>query len=193
MKSTVTTKGGTVRMDTDQLQHLREELKKHAGAVVQIGVIGDTQRFEELGDTSLNNAELGMIHEFGVIGGMVKHRSRSKERKVRRTWDQFKDVVNIPERSFLRMPLIRELPEAIYKMGKEFWRKLIIVKGVIPALKNLGILGEATVQDAFATGGFGQWAPLKPRTIKRKGSSAILIDTAQLRQGIASRVVESAK
>lgn len=35
-------------------------------------------------------------------------------------------------------------------------------------------------RDAFATAGFGEWAPLRPSTIARKGSSRILIDTGSL-------------
>jgi hypothetical protein len=53
--------------------------------------------------------------------------------------------------------------------------------GVKSAVKLLGVMGEETVQEAFATGGFGQWPALRPRTIQRKGSSRILIDSAQLR------------
>jgi len=35
-------------------------------------------------------------------------------------------------------------------------------------------------RDAFATNGFGEWAPLHPATIARKGSSRILVDTGSL-------------
>lgn len=192
MKSNVQTSAGRVMINTDQLEHLRAELKKNANARVQIGIMGENASRSNVdqSEQGITNPELGLIHEFGVVGGLVKHSSRAKDRKSRASWDQFKNVVSIPERSFLRMPLIRELPDAIYKIGKDVWRKAIIEKGLITALKRLGILGEAVVQDAFDTGGFGQWAPLKPRTIKKKGSAAILIDTAQLRQGVTSRVVQ---
>jgi hypothetical protein len=36
----------------------------------------------------------------------------------------------------------------------------------------------------------GKFAPLKAKTIKRKGSSKPLIDTGQLRQSITYRVVD---
>ena len=45
------------------------------------------------------------------------------------------------------------------------------------ALEVLGIAGVQTVEEAFRTGGFGRWRSLKPATIRRKGSAAILIDS----------------
>jgi hypothetical protein len=57
-------------------------------------------------------------------------------------------------------------------------------------LVRLGIACEKWIQMAFATGGFGSWAPDSPATINRKGSASPLIDTAQLRRSIVSKVDE---
>ena len=54
----------------------------------------------------------------------------------------------------------------------------------------LGFAGEAVVQEAFATKGFGKWQPLDEKTIKRKGSSSILIDSGELRKSISSKAVK---
>ncbi len=97
--------------------------------------------------------------------------------------------VNIPERSWLRMPVITKLPEAINAQSRAKWRDSILRDGVSATLKRLGILAEAVIQDAFATGGFGTWAKLSKVTIRRKKSAAILIASAQLRQSVTSRVV----
>lgn len=192
MITTTTTKGGQVTLNTDRMKLLQKELAKAKGARVHIGVLGDNNSRAEPGDNAeekLGNADIGLIHEFGVMGGFVRHKTRNAERTQNRKWNQFRDQVTIPERSFLRMPVLQELPTAIYASGKETWRKAILEKGVIYALKRLGILGEAVVQDAFATGGFGRWAPLKPYTIKKKKSNAILIHLALMSQAITSRVI----
>jgi hypothetical protein len=124
---------------------------------VQVGILTGGAR----ADSSMTNAEIGYEHEFGNPSN------------------------NLPERSFLRMPLIFNLRGNLNKD----WSKTIQSYGFTTALKQLGVIAEGTIQKAFATGGFGFWEPLRPATIARKGSSAILIDTSQLRRSISSRVV----
>lgn len=186
MKKSVTTKGGKVSIDTGPLAALKAEIAANKGKRVHVGVLGGNDaRAEEPGKYTPGNAEIGKVHEFGMIGGIspVPNPGESKqpEKKGR--------GVTIPERSFLRMPLMAHLPDAIKKTGKQFWRDSIVKDGIGKTLRRLGVLGEGVVQDAFATGGFGTWPKLSRRTIKAKGSAAILIDTAQLRQSVTSRVV----
>ncbi len=110
------------------------------------------------------NAEIGAEHEFGVVS---RH---------------------LPARSFLWMPLSLHLNDAIQAKASVFNRLMSLAE--IPKMyATLGILGENVVQAAFQTGGFGQWQKLSQETIDRKGSEKILIDTAQLRKSITSRVV----
>lgn len=150
--------------DTDALARLRTEMKDHASARVEIGVFADRD-----GRTDPeSNASIGLDHEFGKFTGKYP----------------------IPERSFLRMPIITKLPEMIMNAGKEGWRRSILEKGIIHTLKFIGILAEGAVQAAFASGGFGRWPKLSAYTIREKGSSAILIDKGELRAAINSRVVE---
>lgn len=112
----------------------------------------------------MSNADIGLVHEKG---------SKTK---------------NIPRRSFLQMPLELKFKDAFKEQTQFFFNAL--AKGTIKQfLKKVGILGENVVQGAFATDGFGRWAKLKQSTINRKGSSAILIDSAQLRASITSDVV----
>lgn len=54
------------------------------------------------------------------------------------------------------------------------------------ALKQLGVFWEGRIKAMFREGIF---KPLKPATIAAKGSSVPLIDTAQLRNSVTSRVV----
>lgn len=173
MMRKTTTSAGSVTINTERMNQLRQELKRNAGTVAHVGILGNTNtRVTSAFDTSKQgepgNADIGLVHEYGS------------------------PTNRIPERSFLRMPLLQFLAPAIYAMGKEKWRVLILEKGLVVALKQLALLGENVVQDAFETGGFGLWAALKRATIRRKGSSAILIDTAQMRQAITSRIVVSA-
>lgn len=186
MKRTTQTSAGSVAVNTDPLAVLRAELEKYKSKRVQVGVLGgkDARSGDESEGYVPGNAEIGLIHEFGVIGGkspfVVPGQSKEPSKQGGRS---------LPERSFLRMPIISRLPLAIMKEGKQRWRDSIIRDGVVITLKRLGVMAEGLVHDAFATGGFGTWPKLSKYTIRKKGSAAILIDTAQLRQAITSRVV----
>lgn len=88
---------------------------------------------------------------------------------------------NIPERSFLRGGIRRGIPK-FNKVNEDSLRK--VVRGEMTcagALDRLGVVAVGEVKREFVVGNF---VPNKPATIKRKGSSRPLIDTAQLRQSI---------
>lgn len=144
------------------LNKLREafEGKKMA----KVGVLGDgVQR-----DGEINNATLGLIHELGS------------------------PINNIPARSFLRMPVEHE-SEAITKavLRKRGEIEEAMANGDMNfAYTQLGLAAEAAIIRAFATGGFGQWAPNAPSTIRAKGSASPLIDSGQLEGSITSEVVD---
>ena len=108
--------------------------------------------------------EIGAIHEFGAP-------------------DQ-----NIPVRSFLKFPVTKKQKDIEKIINKQF--QLVVKEGkdAVKALSVVGIGVEGIIQDAFKTGGFGQWKELKPMTVQLKKSSAILIDTGTLRNSIASAV-----
>lgn len=155
---------GSVRLDNDALKRLKEDIAVNGKARVRVGILGPNAG-RVSGDT-LNNPSLGAVHEFGVV------------------------TKNIPARSFLRMPVIQQLPAALEVTNKQLWHQVIVKKGILGALGLLGVYCLDVIHLAFDTGGFGSWAPLKARTIKRKGSNAILIDTAQMRQAITAEVVK---
>lgn len=160
---------GYVQMDNTNLRRLRDELRKHAKRRAHVGIFNDKNARED----DKGNADIGITHEFGSV---TRH---------------------IPERSFIRMPLLSRLPKAVQDVGSVEWQKLIFRKGLVAGLKNLAALGLHVINDAFETGGFGQWPALSEITIRRKlaktpggkGPVAILIDTAQLRQSINTRIV----
>ena len=152
-------------LNVGELRSLARDIKKTRNARVRIGVMGDKTLRPDNNDVT--NADIGAVHEFG-----------SKTR-------------NIPARSWLRMPIMLYLRPVIEGKRRGFWRSSLSTKGMISTLKKLGIVAENVIQSAFETGGFGHWQDLKPSTIRAKGSSAILIDTAQLRKSVTSKVVNA--
>ncbi len=130
---------------------------------VQVGIFGN--KSSRHAGKGITNADVGAIQEFGSF------------------------TRGIPPRSFLRMP-IHTQTDQILKQVVPGAKDLLAQGKMMILLKRLGIACENVVQAAFASRGFGTWAPNKPSTIKRKGSDSPLIDTAQLRRSIASRVVK---
>lgn len=142
--------------------------------IVKVGIFGNKTGRNEVeheggksrmkkAKASQTNAELGALHEFGSF---TKH---------------------IPPRSFLRMPLHQKSNDILAetKKGAE---KLLASGDMVAILKRLGFACENAIQRAFASRGFGFWKENAPSTIRRKGSSAPLIDSEQLRKSIASKV-----
>lgn len=150
------------------LQGMRQ-IKKAFGenVKVKVGVLGDgAQRTD--GDNDLNNAEIGMIQELGTADG------------------------SIPPRSWLRMPLEHEQAKIVKAvMSKKDAIADALAKGDMTLAPGIaGIAAEAAILRAFSSGGFGQWEPNAPSTIRQKGSSQPLVDTGNLSQNISSEVVK---
>jgi hypothetical protein len=110
------------------------------------------------------NAEIGFLHEFGVPN-------------------------KIPKRSFLRMPIFQYAEDIIGQVKKAGALKKLKEGKSIQVLSDLGIACENVIGRAFASAGWGSWAPNAASTIRRKrGGDSPLIDTGQLRRSIASTV-----
>ena len=168
----------SVRVNVDGLLNMSQFFKVLASGPhrVQVGIFGaKTSRMsidkatrkvtKKSTQVSNTNAELGLVHELGSL-------SR-----------------NIPPRSFLYMPIKTQASTLVKTMAADLVKLLPAGKAAM-FLKRLGIAAENLVQEAFASRGFGRWAPDKPKTVKAKGSDAPLIDSGQLRRSIASRVVK---
>lgn len=169
---TFTHKSGdnVVTGDFSKLEKLVENLGKKY--FTDIGILGKGGYTEKGGITL---AGRGAVHEFGTD-------------KAGRNRD-----IEIPQRSFILMPL---------ETGQEFIEKQIepefqelIENGDIKGIFDLiGIFGEARIQEAFETKGFGTWEELAESTIKsrKKGPGKHdpqpLEDIGTMRQSISSRV-----
>lgn len=141
----------------------------------KVGILGGSKNAravfnkERVGSGDIDNVSLGVIHEFGSL-------SRG-----------------IPARSFLREPLESHKNEIMQFMKSPKVAEMILNGQFKSVFQWLGLIGEGIVQRAFATRGFGKWAPNAPETIKQKGSSAPLIDTGQLRKSITSEAAKYEK
>jgi len=172
-----------IKLNTDKLDDIRTALLQ--GYVTRVGILGSktnrmtTETMKRVAKTGgihrvgksaapQTNAEIGLIHEKGSLS------------------------MHVPRRSFLEMPIVmksagllamKDKIWAIFQGGPETKSRLR------QAYVALGHTAERIIHAAFTSGGFGRWQALKLRTMIRKGSSAILIDTRQLERSITSDVV----
>lgn len=131
---------------------------------VVVGVMGDHNARTSKNGGGKTNAEIGLKHEFGEDG--------------------------MPIRSFLRMPLSTKLFEAMEDSGafdEETLKQIVDTASLKGFLGQVGIIAEGVVQEAFDTGGFGQW---KESNMSRKKNHQTLVETGQLRDSISSKVVK---
>ena len=116
-----------------------KQLEKLSGEEVVVGIPGskNKQHLSEDKQRKVTTlAEVGAIHEFGVL-----------ER-------------GIPQRSFLRAPLQKEGKKLIALISKDLKFSTI---DTTKALGRLGALGTSIVIEAFNTQDGGTWAKLKVR------------------------------
>ena len=191
------------------LVNLMEDLDQKYS--IKVGIIGENATTQHSG-TGLTNAQLGAIHEFGAtINVTEKMRAYLHYHKLHLRKET--NTIVIPTRSFLRMPLLsgefksylmqkiglydakdfkgnnqeaREmnLDQAILKMQKE--------PKIMEKIANWVAMAALTrVQDAFNTGGFGNWAGISDYTkSNRRGgaSNPPLDNTGELRDSISVEV-----
>lgn len=91
----------------------------------------------------------------------------------------------IPERSSLRSSM-QENAQKYVRLNK--LNLVSILRGGLTADEALGQLGEMAKSDVQVKIRSGDFVPLKPATVARKGSSKPLIDSGQLVQGVSYEV-----
>lgn len=142
------------------LENMLKAIKKNP--YVKVGVLsGAPSR-----DDGESNAAIGLKHELGSFSE------------------------KIPQRSFIRFPIEHEIKTIVsswIKIKKKFAKDLVN-GNLSEVMGKLGELAEVAIQKAFASRGFGQWKPNSRFTILEKGSDSPLIDTAELRKSITSKV-----
>lgn len=164
-----------VKDDFKPLKKFLSQLEGIGNIKLRVGIMGqnNTKRKYEPGSSSMTNADIGFIHEFGKP---ATRRSPA-----------------IPRRSFLRFPINfkskRIIKETQQYIDLEKPEKLTAV-GI---MTQMGAACERAILDAFDSRGFGDWEPNTPYTIRMKakhsGSTSPLIDLGFLRKSISSEVV----
>ncbi|MDR1941235.1 MAG: hypothetical protein LBQ47_02805 [Endomicrobium sp.] len=89
------------------------------------------------------------------------------------------------------MPLQTHFEEELSKRKAEIktaFEKALKSGNLTKFAQKIGFIGERVIQQAFKTKGWGKWRPNAPLTQALKGSNSPLIDTAQMRKSITSRV-----
>lgn len=168
-----------VKLNLRPLKELQQQMLQvsRRRKLVQVGLFADTANRRAEPGRIEDNPSLGAVHEFGL--SFTRKRDRA--------------TTTIPRRSFLQMPLSLYLKNELDRIRLSLGWYLTSAKkdggGAEEFLKRFGQAATDVVDRAFATGGFGHWPALRPETIRRKRSAAILIETAQLRKAVSFRVV----
>lgn len=140
---------------------LGREIRKSARTRVTAG-IHSADRGRTQG--SLDNVQLGVIHEFG------------------------KPQVGIPERSFIRLTVDEKLKSWQRLLATLAGKVYALELTEVQALNIIGLRMASDIQNTI-TKQPGSWDDLKPATIARKGSTQALIDTRELIRSIRHRLV----
>ena len=120
-------------------------------------------------DEGKSNTEIAFAHEFGSRGRYG----------------------NLPERSFLRMPIRDDFQKVWNQYAKTPNAAEDFVNNPKKFLNMVGELAVQVVDDAFQNGGSSQhkWPALKDSTLAKKKVNQILVETGQLRDSISYEIV----
>lgn len=185
------------------LRNLMEDLGEKYS--IRVGIIGQ-QAAQKHRDTDLTNADLGAIHEFGA--SMTPTEKQKGYFWYRWGIHKSNEQINIPSRSFLRVPLLskqgkerildkvvlsakdRELNKAIGEIGKASNKNFL--KELCEAV---GMEAYNLVIDTFSLGGFPEkWQPTSEwskQNRKYNPANPTLVDSGDLRESISYEVKES--
>lgn len=144
--------------DWSRLQALEDRLTAIAGKQVVVGIPAAANQTSDSGTTL---AVIAATHEFGS------------------------PKAGIPERAPLRSSMVAN--QQRYVRLQESSLKAVM-SGQMTMDQAMEKLGMAAAADAQAHIAEGEFTPLKPATIRRKGSDKPLIDTGQFRQSITHEV-----
>lgn len=170
--------GGSVTLNTKALQAFKRQLKKAEKSRVEVGIFSENAAR----DDGESNVEVGAKMEFGSAEDSETSLKQQQARgRGPMMWH------GNPARSFLMMPITTELPIVIRSEHAQL-EKSFVEDGAPAMLEQVGFMGEAVVQDAFDTQGFGTWPNNSKKTVEWKGSDKPLIDSTQLRKSVSSRV-----
>lgn len=176
----------TIEQSGMKFSDMRKTMKAIGAKAAKVGVLASTAARDNshLTDNStgkeMTNADVGFENEFG---------SATAYRQTSAVTGKTLQGTGVPERSFLRVPLLEHLTDREDMIGKGVMSSVTGEDTPAGAAEVLGLAGVQTVQEAFGTGGYGVWPSNGPATLAWKGHDRPLIDTGQLENSITSEVV----
>ena len=157
-------------IDLEGLDKLLKAITTKELPYAKIGVLGggsEARKADEKKKSTINNAELAAVHEYGAPDR------------------------GIPSRSFLRMPLTDHLPQKLEQGGlfSEDEAKEVLKLGTLtPWMRRVAALAVGTCKEAMTNNGWGKWPAWKPGYTNETGQ--MLNATGQLKDSIDMEVVE---
>lgn len=186
------------------LKKLMKDLDKKVS--IRVGIIGDKAAEKQPG-SSLTNAELGAVHEFGATIN-VTEKMRAYLHHIGIHLKPETTTITIPARSFLRSTLLSDwgkdellgrvnLDVKDSEWNKEYLEYKLLDKGeefFLALCEKIGLEAQNMVMTAFAAGGLpDHWTPISEVTRKNRKNdktSPPLVDSGQLANSIAYEVKE---
>lgn len=168
-----------VKANLDGLNGILKGLKTNH--VLRVGILGADAKAQHDNESGLTNAELGSVHEFGTH---INHPGGTPYKILANGMAQFvskKDgaglpvtkahAINIPARSFLEKPLKERLnfnnPD-MKDFKKEIFKDYFVKNTPEQFLHDLGVKALDIINEAFESGGFGEWKELTAGTKRQK-------------------------
>ncbi len=183
-----------VKGNLDGLNKLTKLLKDDY--TLRVGILGSRARSQHGSESSITNAELGAVHEFGAsINVTDKMRGWFYHHGVKKS----NNAIEIPARSFLWMPLTEKLNflnPAMATLKKILWQQVFIKKAPKAFYRALGSYALFVIDECFQTNGYGTWKALSEFTEKqfskrrKKGLPQILTNTGKLRRSMSFKILK---
>lgn len=205
------------------LKNLKDLMKETGRKFsIRVGIIGD-KAYEKHPDTDLTNAQLGAVHEFGASininhpggqpyifleNGQTRFVSKSSEAgqkaiKAGRITKPHQIQINMPERSFLRMPILgpdgkKEIMKNTKNiignnLTKSDLNNKLLNKFVEETVHAVAETAYLRVLNAFETNGYGNWKPtsqIAKQHRKYNPNNPTLVDEGTLKKSISYEIKE---
>ena len=184
------------------LKNLAKEMAKEYN--IKVGLIASKGGNDTVSD-NLDLAGLGAVQEFGceinVTPKMRGYLAKALDIHLRKNTTK----INIPARSWLQAPmqrtedLLKSIKNKTQLIGEEIKLQEMIIKeygdlGILDELAHaVGVSAVELIKKGFDTGGFGEWQPNSPATVRAKGSAKPLIDEGYLKSKISYEVEKAQK
>jgi len=154
-----------LKKNLHQLQWVARETKRAKSRVAAVG-LPISKAGSKIYESKRSVIEVGFWHEFGTD--------------------------KMPMRSWMRVPFKQESEKLFAVIAAQWGLVFAAKKNTDAALDRIGLVASNISKGAFRKKGYGEWPDITEETKRRKGSTAILIDTGLLRSSITWVVRDAA-